>query len=138
MGKFVQDYMSRVYTIKKDTPIKDAIKYMLEEATRIALIVDDIGCVKGIVTGTDLVREGYGFLSSSKSLDGTIEHIMTTTVFFQMPENTLMVEAVKTMANQRAHDMVVVKISPLGIMPIGILRQLDAMRWWWEEFGTNK
>ena len=55
----VADFMTReVVTVRPDTPVLIAARQMLERKISGLPVVDDAGCVVGIVTEHDLLRDG--------------------------------------------------------------------------------
>lgn len=132
MGKRASDYMRDVSKIRvaTDTRMTDVLQLMVEQNTTSVVVVDVNLDLKGIITGTDILRELERDLESSRLLEGIAEHVMTRRII-SVTDRTLMIDAADQMFRGRFHTLVVTR----DFEPVGIITQLDIARWWLEEYG---
>ncbi len=144
----VADYMTReVLAVSPDTSLDTASKLMKERRVRGLPVVTRDGQAVGVISTTDLakpdrpdegagahmfytVRDGWMTTAigspddTDESLKGKVEDVMTPYVL-SVQENDSMIEAARTMADEKVHRLVVVDDD--GVL-VGILSALDALR----------
>lgn len=131
-GKVARDYMSPAICLPIGTQNAEVIRMMLESGSRVVLCVDVNLHVKGIVSGTDYIREIDRDVTSSRIINGNIENLMSPDLRY-VTEDTIMVEVVEKMNRYHLQSIVVMR----GMEPKGVINQLDLLRWWHDEFGVQ-
>ena len=111
----------------------DVITMMIDQKSREIVITDPHHNIEGIITGTDIVREIERAIDSSRLLEGTADFVMTERPT-SVPTGTLMIDVVDRMYRHGLHVIVVTE----NYEAIGIITQLDVIKWWLEEYGKKE
>ncbi|MCE5270580.1 CBS domain-containing protein [bacterium] len=129
----VKDLMSRnVVSVTKDMSIRKLIKLMEEHRITGAPVVDETGCLIGIVSGKDVISAIDHLLRVQLSLDEQQEHkgrfnwvegIMTREVLTASEEDDVR-SVFSQMVERKIHRIPVVREGK----PVGIISSQDACR----------
>lgn len=111
--------MRDVICLRGDVPAAEAARLVLERGFSAVPIVDDDGRPLGVLSKTDLVREG------GSSTDAAARELMTPVVL-TAPETASLGDAVELMAAHGIHRVFVV--SDAGEVT-GVLSTMDVIRW---------
>ncbi|MBI1280732.1 MAG: CBS domain-containing protein [Anaerolineaceae bacterium] len=131
-GKSAKDYASSPVCVTVGTPNAEAIRAMLSGNSRILIITDVNMHVKGVVSGTDFIREFDHDVTSARILKGNVENLMSTDLHY-VTEDTIMIEVVAKMNRYHLQSIVVLH----GLEAKGVIHQSDLLRWWNDEFGSS-
>jgi CBS domain-containing protein len=106
---------SEVYSVVPNATILDALKLMVEQNLGAILVMDGVK-VKGIFSERDFARHS---VLKGKGPESKVSEVMTTTVFYVSPENT-MEECSKQMTNKHIRHLPVVEAGKVvGVISIG-------------------
>lgn len=135
MAKTVKDYMSPAIEKTLGTPVRDAIASMVTEKCRVIVVTNPNHHVRGIITGTDIIREIERDVNSSRLTQGRVENIMSSVEqsIIYVTEDSIMLDAVEKMHRHHLQAPIVLR----GLEPVGVLYQLDVIRWWHDEFAAE-
>lgn len=135
MGKKAEEYMQDVSRVSaaKDASMIDILSIMREQKAREIIVTNSNHEIEGIITGSDIVREIERTLESSRLLEGTAEYVMTGRPT-SVEVGASMIDVVDQMFRKGLHCIVVTK----GYQPIGIITQIDVVRWWLDEYGQQE
>jgi CBS domain-containing protein len=101
---------SEVYSVVPNATILDALKLMVEQNLGAILVMDGVK-VKGIFSERDFLK--------GKGPESKVSEVMTTTVFYVSPENT-MEECSRQMTNKHIRHLPVVEAGKVvGVISIG-------------------
>ena len=131
MSKLVEDYMSPIpnLLVETDTRLSEAIIQMQHTQSNLVIVVDKRGFLRGIITGTDIIREIGVSIESSMLNEGLAIDIMTKQVK-ALSSDLFMLDAVKDFFRDILHIMIVTRADK----PIGIITQKDIIKWWSDEY----
>ena len=131
MSKLVEDYMSPIpnLLVETDTRLSEAIIQMQHTQSNLVIVVDKRGFLRGIITGTDIIREIGVSIESSMLNEGLAIDIMTKQVK-ALSSDLFMLDAVKDFFRDSLHIMIVTRADK----PIGIITQKDIIKWWSDEY----
>jgi CBS domain-containing protein len=118
----VRDVMSWGYVAcRADTPIKSAVRALLERDSRSLIVLGGDGALAGVVTGFDLI----GLLDGAPNGSATVSNFMNVPITIG-PDASLR-EAVDRMLDRSIHRLVVVDRERPGDAPLGLISTTDIM-----------
>lgn len=130
MTRKVDEYMKKVsgLMVTTDTNMVEVLRLMLQQKSSVVIVTDVNRMLQGIITGSDVVLHLERAIDSSTLKTGAAEHVMTRGVI-GLPAGTSMLDAIEKMFRHRLHSIVITR----GYEPVGLLTQLDIIRWWVDE-----
>jgi CBS domain-containing protein len=111
--------------VTDDTPMQQVLKIMAKNKFSTVIVTNANRELEGIITGSDIVRELEKSMDSPVLLEGAAKYVMTNHVE-TVVEDAIMLEAIDKMFRRQLHQLVVTR----GFNPIGLITQLDVIRWW--------
>lgn len=126
--RLVRDVMHEgVVACQTSTPLTSVAHAMAERGIGAVVVVDQDGCLEGLLSGSDLVRAEASNREFTSLPDILPEHIMTRDVITTTPDEPL-ADAVTKLIENRIHRLVVIKQDNGHQKPIGILSVNDLTR----------
>lgn len=125
VGKRVSEVMHPgVITCELDTTVPDVARLMTQHDISAVPVVDEHGCLVGVITRTDLVvlRAYEDYWRELRA-----EHVMMRETVTVTPDAS-MAEASQLMSQKRVHRLIVCERSDHGLRPVGVLSQTDIVR----------
>ena len=104
--------------VKKETSMKETLLMMSSKGFGIAAIVDEIGCLVGVITDGDLRRHIDDLMGRNA---GDIASLSPITVF----EKTLVVDALNLMQERKISVLIVTSTDN---KPVGVIHIQDLLR----------
>ncbi len=125
LNKRVAEVMhAGVVACQTDTSIPEVARLMTRHSFGTLPVLDEAGCVIGVITRTDLVvlRAYEDYWRELRA-----EHVMVRDIVAVTPEQTV-AEAARLMAERKVHRVMVCEPCENGLRPVGILAQTDIVR----------
>jgi signal-transduction protein with cAMP-binding, CBS, and nucleotidyltransferase domain len=112
-----------VYTCQPQTTLREATRIMVAEDISALVVVDDDGCLEGIITRVDLMRVRY---HQEDWNDKPVGSAMSSEVVTVSQQDTL--EKVMALLLERhIHRVVVVRQEKTGLFPVSVLSAADIL-----------
>jgi CBS domain-containing protein len=137
MSQSVRDYMTDItnITMSFETSLKQIMLKMIQQNSRIIILVDKSGNLFGVITGTDIVKELVKEPKSSRLTLGIVKFLKIRAPV-AVPEDTIMIEAIETLYDNSIHTLPVTERGTSK--PIGMITQLNIVKWWLEQTAQSE
>ena len=110
-----------VFTCSLECKLVEASAKMLEEDISALVVVDDEGCLAGIIPRIDLLQ---AWLESPDWAAELVHNIMSTDVV-TVTENVCLADVAKTLLERHIHRVVVVREADDKLRPIAVVSAAD-------------
>ena len=120
-----------VITCRLDTLLKEVVRIIADTDVHALIVVDDNGCVVGVVSHVDLLS-----LYGQNLLTHTAKDVMRAEVITISPQAAVK-DAVALMLEHQIRRLVVTEKTPVGERPLGVISTTDVIRdmrgqpWFW-------
>jgi signal-transduction protein with cAMP-binding, CBS, and nucleotidyltransferase domain len=112
-----------VYTCQPQTTLREAARTMVGEDISALVVVDDKGCLEGIITRVDLMRVRY---HQEDWADKLVASAMSSEVVTVSQQDTL-AAVMALLLERHIHRVVVVRQEKTGLFPVSVLSAADIL-----------
>ena len=110
-----------VYTARGEDTLQEAARKMAGEDISALVVVDEGGCLQGIITRVDLMRVRY---ARDDWANLTVASALSDEVVTVSPQDTL-ADVMALLLERHIHRVVVVRQESSGLYPVGVLSAAD-------------